>query len=374
MNVKALRSRKEGALIPGAWNAFSSYPPPTPNAPNPQTPCPSWNPAQRDPWFFFWESSSASPSQSWSRTQSLLCLCRWGLHLSENVCHTQSSWVRAFCQSVVFLTRRWVLGGQSLELPIPAHGWCSIPRVEWVYELIGPKKRTTSSVQIRNTQTLNSKGQGPCPGSLPSLDILCKFIHPQFGPQLPAQLLLQSCWELQWMLEGRRLGGVRDKMGCWITSHSGRESHFQVETLLTVSVKMTSRAMAVLPIYCVASPCSPRTESTGGTSDPRNRVSPGLSEIETNMICPWVPFRLNFSFSNMASHFLSLEFPFLLRLSGHSELNLVFNCVLPPPCPPFLGHSARGLWDLSSLTRDRTLALGSESAEFYHWTSREFPF
>lgn len=32
MNVKALRSRKEAGLIPGAWNALTSYPP------NPQTP------------------------------------------------------------------------------------------------------------------------------------------------------------------------------------------------------------------------------------------------------------------------------------------------------------------------------------------------
>ena len=32
-----------------------------------------------------------------------------------------------------------------------------------------------------------------------------------------------------------------------------------------------------------------------------------------------------------------------------------------------------GLWDLSSLTRDRAQALGSESAESNNWTAREFP-
>lgn len=39
----------------------------------------------------------------------------------------------------------------------------------------------------------------------------------------------------------------------------------------------------------------------------------------------------------------------------------------------FLLAMLHGFWDLRSLTRDRVPALGSESAESYHWTAKEFP-
>ena len=39
----------------------------------------------------------------------------------------------------------------------------------------------------------------------------------------------------------------------------------------------------------------------------------------------------------------------------------------------FLLATLHSFWDLRSLTRDRVPALGSESAEPYHWTAKEFP-
>ena len=168
MIVRALRSQKEGVRIPGAWNALTSYP--------------QSRGTMQDPWPFLCESSAPSHRTLALQKQDTV----FPLPLQAGPEPFWEGWSYSILLSKGFRSKHCLSylkvmgwgwgwgqgpGAHHLSPALVPHASCYelMKLMKWVYELIGPKKRTTSSVQTRNAQTVNSKGQGPCPGSLPSL-------------------------------------------------------------------------------------------------------------------------------------------------------------------------------------------------------------